>query len=81
MSLILTSSPTDRHGSLAPNPMWYLWSKYDCFLISVCQDIDLQKIYHDNYHIINFLDDEPQPYPWWCVGFGVMELVNLARYL
>ena len=22
-------------------PIWYLWSKYECFLISVCQDMDL----------------------------------------
>ena len=30
------------HGMKA-NPTGYLWSKYECFLISGCQDIDFQK--------------------------------------
>ena len=43
---ILTSSPTPSadpearcHGMKA-NPTGFLWSKYECFLISGCQDID-----------------------------------------
>ena len=30
------------HGMKA-NPIGYLWSKYECFLTTVCQDIDLYK--------------------------------------
>ena len=30
------------HGMKA-NPTWYLWSKYECFLMSGCQDMDLSK--------------------------------------
>ena len=30
------------HGMKA-NPTGYLWSKYECFLMSGCQDIDFQK--------------------------------------
>ena len=30
------------HGMKA-NPTGYLWSKYECFLMSGCQDMDLSK--------------------------------------
>ena len=30
------------HGMKA-NPTGYLWSKYECFLMSGCQDIDFKK--------------------------------------
>ena len=30
------------HGMKA-NPTGYLWSKYECFLMSGCQDIDFEK--------------------------------------
>ena len=30
------------HGMKA-NPTGFLWSKYECFLVSICQDIDFYK--------------------------------------
>ena len=43
--LDLTSSPTPsmdpgvRSHGMKANPTWYLWSKYEYFLISGCQDM------------------------------------------
>ena len=36
--------PGVRCLEMKANPTWYLWSKYECFLISGCQDIRLAPV-------------------------------------
>ena len=35
--------PRVRCHGMKANPTGYLWSKYECFLMSGCQDMDLSK--------------------------------------
>ena len=35
--------PGVRCHGMKSNPTGYLWSKYECFLMSGCQDIDFEK--------------------------------------
>ena len=35
--------PRVRCHGMKANPTRYLWSKYECFLMSGCQDMDLSK--------------------------------------
>ena len=35
--------PGARYHGMKANPIGYLWSKYECFLTTGCQDIDFLK--------------------------------------
>ena len=56
------------------NPTGYLCSKYEWFLISCCQDMDLENFDTEIPHFEYVLDFDVTPHPWaWTPGYDVME--------